>query len=255
MSTVPQRKESLPLRIDFLTGKLGVKRVGLLDHSFYFLMSLLVAVVVVYGFSHTVNAGLFHPPSPRPMVLYFHAILFTGWLVFFIMQSALIRTRNVKLHRQLGWFGLALGIAILIVGIATAIAMGSLRMREGRTDAAHFLVIPFFDMLAFSVAFGLAFYWRKKPEFHRRLILIATCSLTGAAFGRFPSFLVPQNCFYVGVDVLILLGVLRDLVVTKRVHPVYLCGLPLLIFGQAAAVYTFVRSWPVWMRLAHAMLG
>jgi len=253
MSATPQRKESLPLQIEPLTGnQLSVKRVGLLDQSFYFLMSLLVAVVVVYGFSFTVNSRFIHPPSPRPTVL---AAIFTGWVVFFIVQSALIKTRNVKLHRQLGWFGLAMGIAIPVVGIATSIAMGRLRMREGRSDVAQFLIIPFFDMLAFTVAFGLAFYWRKKPEFHRRLILIATCSLTAAAFGRFPSFLVPHNWFYAGVDVLILLGVVRDLVVSKRIHPVYLYGLPLLIFGQTTAVYAFASSWPVWMRIAHAMLG
>lgn len=95
---------------------------------------------------------------------------------------------------------------IPFVGIATAIAMMRLRMREGRADAAQFLIVPLFDMLAFSIAFGLGFRWRKKPEFHRRLMLIATCSLTAAAFGRFPDVIMPHNWFYAGVDVLILLG-------------------------------------------------
>ena len=109
-----------------LTNKqLRVKRMDLWGHSFYFCMSILIAVVVVYGFSRTVGPRLFHPPSPRPAVLYFHAVLFTGWLAFFIAQSALFRTRNVKVHRRLGWFGLALGVAIPIVGITTAIAMTS----------------------------------------------------------------------------------------------------------------------------------
>lgn len=100
-------------------------------------------------------------------------------LSYFLM-SVLVKTRKVKLHRQLGWFGLALGIAIPIVAIATTIAMGRLRLHEGRIDTAQFLIIPFFDMVAFSVPFGLSMYWRKQPEFHRRLILIATCSLTAA---------------------------------------------------------------------------
>jgi hypothetical protein len=161
----------------------------------------------------------------------------------------------VKLHRQLGWFGLALGIAIPIVGISTAIVMTRLRVREGSTDFASFLIVPLFDMLAFSVAFGCAFYWRKKPEFHRRLILIACCALTAAGFGRFPTSLVPENWFYAGVDVLILLGVVRDLIVTKRVHPVYLYGLPLLMLGQIATMYTYVKSLPEWLKIAHALLG
>jgi hypothetical protein len=235
--------------------QLAVKRAQLWDHSFYLFMSLLVAVVVVFGFSRTVSARLIHPPSPPPIVLYFHAAVFTAWVVFFIMQSALVRTRNVKVHRKLGWFGLALGLAIPVVGIATAITMTRLRMREGLTDAAAFMIVPFFDIAAFCVAFGLAFCWRTRPEFHRRLILMASCALTAAAFGRFPTSLIPPNCFYAGVDVLILLGVMRDLLATKRVHPVYLYGLPLLMLGQIATVSTFVKGWPAWLRLAHAILG
>jgi len=38
----------------------------------------------------------------------------------------------------------------------------------------------------FAVPVALAIYWRKKPEFHRRLMLIASCALADAAFGRSP---------------------------------------------------------------------
>jgi hypothetical protein len=141
-----------------------------------------------------------------------------------------------------------------MVGVATTIATGRLRLREGRTDTAQFLIIPFFDMVVFTVAFGLAFYWRKKPELHRRLSLIATCSLTAATFGRFPSTLMPHPWFHAGVDSLIFLGVVRDLVVTKRVHRVYLYALPLLALGQTATIHVFVRGWPVWIRIANALL-
>ncbi|HET8923731.1 MAG TPA: hypothetical protein VFN26_12140 [Candidatus Acidoferrum sp.] len=230
---------------------LRMKQMDLWDYPFYFCMSLLVAVVVVYGFSRTVGPRLIHPPSPRPGILYLHAVLFTGWLAFFIAQSALVRTRNVRLHRRLGWFGLALGVTIPIVGTATAIVMTRLRVREGVTDAAAFMIVPFFDVLVFSIVFGLAFYWRKTPEFHRRLMLMATCALTAAAFGR----LLPHSWFYAGVDFLILLGVLRDLLVTKHVHPVYLYGLPLIMLGQVAAILTFVKNWPEWLKIAHALLG
>jgi hypothetical protein len=58
-------------------------------------------------------------------------------LSYFLM-SVLVKTRKVKLHRQLGWFGLALGIAIPIVAIATTIAMDD----YGCTKAA--LTPPYF---------------------------------------------------------------------------------------------------------------
>jgi len=235
-----------------LTDKpLRLRPIDLLDRPFYFCMSLLVALVVIYGFSRTVGPRLFHPPSPRPAVLYVHAVVFTGWLAFFILQSALIRTRNVKVHRRLGWFGLALGISIVTVGVTTAIVIARFRIREGETNAASFMAVPLFDMVAFSVTFALAFYWRKKPEFHRRLMLVATCALTAASFGR----LMPLTWFYGGVDLLIFFGVLRDLIVTKRIHPVYLYGLPLLMLGQIATIYTVANSQPAWLKIAHSLLG
>jgi hypothetical protein len=248
-----QRRPSLPHAV--ADRQPGVEHDGILERFFYFFMALLIALVVAYGFSRTVNAGLIHPPSPRPTVLYLHAMIFTAWVALFIVQSALVSSRNVQLHRQLGWFGLALGVSIPIVGIATAIEMGRLHVREGHADTAQFLVVPFFDMVAFTTAFALAFYWRKKPELHRRLTLMATCSLTAAAFGRFPNALMPHHWFYAGVDCLILLGVVRDLFVTKRVHPVYLYTLPLLALGQVTTIHVFVRGWPVWIRIAHALLS
>jgi hypothetical protein len=117
------------------------------------------------------------------------------------------------------------------------------------------LAIPFFDMVAFSVSFALAVYWRTRPEFHRRLRLIATCSLTAAAFGRFPNALMPRHWFYAGVDALILLGLVRDLLVMKRPHSVYIYGMPLMMVGQTATIFTLVESWPVWTKIARAMLG
>ena len=231
--------------------RLGVKRIDLWGSWFYFCMSLLVAVVVVLGFSRTVGPRLIHPPSPPPTILYFHAVLFSTWVAFFIAQSALVRTRNVKVHRKLGWLGLALGTAIPIVGITTAIVMTRFRIHQGVTDAAAFMIVPFFDILAFSATFGLAFYWRTRPEFHKRLMLMATCALTAAAFGR----LMPHQWFYAGVDGLILLAVVRDLVVTKRVHPVYLYGLPLMMLGQIGVVSAFVTNWSGWLKVAHALLG
>ncbi len=60
------------------------KRAGALDKYFYFFMSLLIAVVVVYGFSRTVDKKLIHPDVARPRVLYLHAAVFSGWVLFFI---------------------------------------------------------------------------------------------------------------------------------------------------------------------------
>ena len=231
------------------------KSAELFDRYFYFTMSLVIAAVVIYGFSHTVNENLIHPAYPRPLVLYFHAAIFTSWVVLLITQSALIRTRSLRLHRKLGLCALALAIALPIVGIATGIAMARFNTLHGSTDAPEFLIVPFFDMVAFTIVVGLAVAWRRRPEYHRRLMFLATCALTIAAFNRFPTRIVPDNWGYAGVDALILLGVGRDLFVTKRIHPVYLYGLPLMIVGQVLTMYIYLAKQPEWMVIARRIIG
>ena len=231
------------------------KRGGLLNQYFYFVMSLLIPAVVVYGFSFTVDKNLIHPAVPRPPILYVHAAVFSGWLVFFILQSTLVRTHNVRWHRRIGWFGVALGVLIPVLGVSTAIAMGRFNaLRLHSTTAESDLMIPLFDMVAFTATFALAIYWRKKPEFHRRLMLIATCALTAAGFGRFPERLLPYEFFYAGVDLLILLGVVRDMIVNRSIHRVYFYVLPAFIVGQTIVSYTVFHHLPYWTRIAHAIL-
>jgi hypothetical protein len=226
-----------------------------LDRLLYFVLALIVAGIVVSGFSRTIGARLIHPPSPRPTVLYVHAAVFGSWIVLFIAQTALIATRNVKLHRKLGVLGLALGVSIPIIGVATAIVLGRLRVQHADTTAAASLVISLFDMIAFTVPFGLAVYWRTKPDFHRRLMLLATCALTSAAIGRLIPQSWPDEWIYIGVDALILFGVGWDLIATRRLHLVYRYGLPTLLFGQTIAIYLDVSGSPHWLAIAHRLIG
>lgn len=232
--------------------------VGVLSRNFYFAMSLLIAAVVIYGFSHTINQNLLHATPPRPLLLWVHATLFSGWVAFFVLQTSLVRTRNVALHRRLGWFGAGLAAAMTVVGFATAIVMRRFDLRFLPADVAGpaaFLLVPFFDVTAFAVFFWLAIVWRRKPELHRRLMLMGTCALTSAAWGRMPNATFASVWFYSGVDALILLGVVRDLIVMKRVHRVYWYGLPALVVAQVFVMRTLLTLSPWWVRIANAIVG
>jgi hypothetical protein len=227
-----------------------------LDRYFYFFMSLLITVVVAFGFSQTVDMNLIHPTIPRPFLLYVHAAVFTGWLAFFILQSALVRTSNVRIHRGLGTLGIAMGIGIPVLGVATTLTMTRFDIEQLHSPtAATDMIVPLFDMVAFTSTFILAIYWRKKPELHRRLILVATCALTAAGFGRFPAWILPTSIFYAGVDLLILLGVTRDLMVNRRIHPVYAYVLPAFIVGQTVTLYAAFHRPALWVSIAHLILG
>lgn len=228
--------------------------VRILDRYFYLGMSLLILVLVTAMFSTTVPARLFHPKIAPPRILWLHGAVFYGWVLFFILQSSLVRIRRTRWHRTIGWFGLALGIAVVGLGVSTTIVMHRfefLTLHRGQ-DAIIGISIPLWDIACFVVAFGLAILWRKKLEYHRRLMLIASCALTAAAWGRLPASVLPGFWFYAGVDLLILMGAARDLIVNRRIHRVYLIALPLFIAGQVVvAQITFTGSW---QRIAHALL-
>jgi hypothetical protein len=228
---------------------------GLVDKYFYFAMSLLFPTIVVWGFSRTVDANLFHAAVPRPLILWFHGATFSSWIVFYISQSVLVRTHNVRWHRFFGWFGAALGATMVPLGITTAIVMGRFdTYRLHLPGAEPFLIIPFFDMAVFGTLIALAIAWRKKPELHRRLMFIATCALLDAAFGRF-DFVFNHSLFFACIDVVIGLGVLRDLVVNRNIHRVYLIALPPLIVLQGLVVLTWRSEAAWWVRIAHAILA
>jgi uncharacterized membrane protein YozB (DUF420 family) len=229
-----------------------------LARSSYFILALIITAVVVAGFGPTLDTRLLHPPSPRPSIIYFHAVIFTGWLILFVLQTVLIATDNVKLHRKVGMLGFALGIAVPIMGMATTIVNMRFSKLTSQRDPAPFLAISLNDMIAFSVFFGLAIYWRKKSDWHRRLMFIATCTLTSAAVLRLlltTSLDSPIKWQYVGVDALILLGLARDWIVNKRIHPVYLYSFPAVLLAQSIALHLYLSGSPVWVAIADRLLG
>ena len=224
-----------------------------LEKYFYCFMSVFIAVVVFYGFSFTVNKNLIHPAIHRPWILWLHGIVFSGWLLFFILQSALVRARSVRWHRNVGWFGVALGTGIFALGISTTLTMARFDVRELHREVANLLVIPLWDIGCFAVCFGLAIAWRKKLEHHRRLMLLATCALSAAGWGRLP--ILPPGTFYAGVDFLIVLGVVRDLIVNRGIHTVYRVGLPVFAAGQGLALFVLVTKPEWWAKIAFAIVG
>jgi uncharacterized membrane protein YozB (DUF420 family) len=231
----------------------------ILDKYFYFAMALLIAFFVVTGFSYTVNDNLLHPIHPsiaRPPILYVHGALFVTWVAFFLFQTSLVRSRNVQVHRRTGWFGLGLGIAMVIVGVATAIIMRKYRMAHDHTETPAFLSIPFNDLSQFAVALGLGITWRKNREFHRRLMLLATIALTAAAFARLPLPMMNNPWYwYAFTDALLLICVLRDLWLTRRIHPVFLYGVPLFLIGEYSADYLFLLHPAPWLSVSRFLLA
>jgi hypothetical protein len=230
-------------------------RRGLIDTYFYLAMAVLMIAIVVWGFGHTVNDVLFHPAVPRPRILWVHSALFSAWLLLFLLQSVLVRTNHVRVHRTLGWFVAGVGVLMVPIGVVTALALGHFDvtvLHEAGSDAFEF--ISFGDMALFTIWLALGIHWRRQPALHRPIFFIATCGLIGAGFGRVP-YLAAHNLMYVCVDAVIGLGLLRDLLVDRRIHRLYFIALPPLALAQYGIVYMITTPPAWWVRVAHSLMG
>jgi hypothetical protein len=83
-----------------------------LGRYFYLCMSLVLTALVILGFGRTANANLFHANPPRPLLLWIHGAAFSTWVIFFIVQSALVRTRRVSERGRIGISLVGLGALI-----------------------------------------------------------------------------------------------------------------------------------------------
>ncbi|MFC0348251.1 hypothetical protein [Undibacterium danionis] len=144
---------------------------------FYLWMSLLIAMIVGVGFIPNLGERIIYPAHRLPLILYLYAAVAAGWVLLLCVQASLVRMANVRVHRQLGLFGCALGTTLPLIGIGTEITMNQSHHSLGRSTNPVFFSISLNDKLSFAIAFGLAMWWRRSAEYHKRLLLIATCCL------------------------------------------------------------------------------
>lgn len=204
-------------------------QIGAYDRAFYTTLSILMALTVVAGFggtyyfagasARTLSGG---PITP---VIHAHGLLFSAWVLLFIVQTSLVATRRVAVHRRLGIAGAALAAAMVVVGMRTAISAAQQGVAPPGIDPLAFLVIPIFDMVFFAVFVAAALVQRRNKEAHKRLMLLAYVSIIVAAMARLPGVLSLGPFAFFGLAFLFMLtGIVYDKWSRGRIHPVYLWG-------------------------------
>src|SRR3712207_2906720 len=80
------------------------------ERMFYTGMAVAAAAVVFAGFARTYYLKpYFGTPSLTPL-LHLHGVLFTSWIVLFVVQTTLVAVRRVNVHRRLGAVGGAVAV-------------------------------------------------------------------------------------------------------------------------------------------------
>jgi hypothetical protein len=160
--------------------------IGRSPPSFFVAAHVVLLVVVLLGFSPSFYLrSVFHHITQLPALLYVHGAVLTVWFLLTVMQGLLIRTQRVRLHRRLGY--VAAGYAAVVIVVGTLANLMLISEIESPADGENIVVWGnFFTLVMFAAFVSLAVVFRKGPEAHKRLMLLASMSIVGPAVARLP---------------------------------------------------------------------
>lgn len=204
-------------------------------------IALAMLAVNLVGFGPTLYLRPFFDVPPIPGYLYAHGFAGTAWFVLLVVQTMLIAQRRVSIHRQLGWLGAALAVAVLISGIYTSMNMVPRNVAAGVTSEADirlFSVVTAADNAAFIVfptLVLLAVLFRRRADAHQRFMLLASFSIIGPAAARIGSWYgpIPNVVGAACVWSLLLAIVARDIWSRRRPHWATVVGAALFVVVNA----------------------
>ncbi|QWG19097.1 hypothetical protein KMZ68_04260 [Bradyrhizobium sediminis] len=218
---------------------------------FYFYMALSCTAVAFLGFAPTYFLPLATGSFPSMPVIHFHGLLFFAWSLYFAFQTWLAASGRIARHRMVGMIGVSLATAMTIFGFLAAVnAMKRSAAIGLSNEGIAFAIVPLSGILFFAVIVTLAIAATRRPEIHKRLMLLAGISVLDAAVARwFLTFLAPPGppgpppvpvtippAFV--AYLLLVAAMIFDWRTRGRPHPVY-------VYGGIALVAIKLLNWPI----------
>jgi len=205
------------------------------ERWFYISMSIAAVITVFAGFSRTYYLRPYFITAPLMPLLHLHGLVFTSWLALFLIQTTLVAAHCTDIHRRLGILGGVLASHMNLIGPTTAV----IRASQGATPVPgvsplSFLVVPLGDMFVFAILVGAGFYYRRRADVHKRLMLLATISILAAAIARLPFAIMQAGppAFFGLTDVFVAACILYDLITLKRIHRATALAALLIVASQ-----------------------
>jgi hypothetical protein len=230
--------------------------------SFYITMAAIFAFIAFSGFFLTFWLPVTRGTFSGPPMLYLHGLLFSLWTLFFLSQAILVANGGLRHHKAWGLAGISLATAMVIVGLAVAVAGLERRLDLGYGDAARaFAIAPISTVLVFGGLVIAAIVNLRRPEWHKRLMLVATASLLAPAVARYLFLLggrgdsavrqlgPPPSVEFTLIsasvaDVFIVAAILYDWKARGRPHPAYVWGLGSVLAVQLSRpILSRTQAW------------
>jgi len=223
------------------------------ERIFYSTMAFAILIVVFVGFSRTFYLRPYYFPERLIPLLIVHGTIFSSWIALFVTQTTLVATRNTRIHMKLGVAGLVIAILMLLVGTFTALVRAKGPSPLPDVNPLAFLTIPLGDMLIFGILFGAAYYYRKKLDTHKRLMLLASIALLPAGVARWPIHFIETGgplVFYGLADLFIVPCLIFDIVTRGKPHRATVIGGALIVASLGSGArkgYVYLIGILIWV--------
>jgi hypothetical protein len=226
----------------------------LFDRGLFKVAAIAFPLLVLAGFARTYYLrGLFDVPPLPSLIVHLHGVTMTAWVALFVTQVWLISSKRVRVHQRLGFMGIGLAALILPIGFVAAVRAakyGSPSTPPG-VNPLGFMIVPLFDLIMFTIFFGAAIYYRKKPAQHKMLMLLTAINFLPPAIARIP--IAPLRAlgplwFFGLPTVLVLSCLVLDGWRHRRVNIVFLVGALLLIASYVTRLV--LMNNPAWLQTA-----
>ena len=205
------------------------------ERAFYTGMAVAILITVLIGFSRTFYLRPYFQTQRLIPLLILHGTLFSSWIALFVTQTTLVAARRTRTHMRLGIVGGVLASLMIVIGTVTAIVRAKGPSPVPGVNPLSFLTIPLGDMLVFASLVGAAFYFRRRADTHKRLMLLATIAILPAAVARLPFAFIQQYgplAFFGLSDLFIVPCLIYDIVTRGRPQRATVLGGALIVISH-----------------------
>ena len=202
---------------------------------FYTFIGLAMSIIVLIGFSRTYYLKAWFDTPPLTLRLHLHGLVMTLWLAAFVVQARLIAAGQRNLHKTLGVLGVGLAVAAVVTTYGAAIETARHQTPIGRLSPADRLYSQLLLVMLFGVFVAAGTAFRKRPEIHKRFMLLATIAALGPGIARAVPLIAGRGWRDVHIPVmavLVLSGLVYDWRTRGRPQWVLLSGGAVLIALQ-----------------------
>jgi hypothetical protein len=154
-----------------------------IDRPFYAWAAAVAALIAFGGFAQSYYLKGIFPSAELPSLVHVHGVVMTLWIVFFISQVALVAKGRTDLHRRMGIVGAVLALLIVVLGILTAIGSARRGIPVGAPPLI-FMAITMSTVVVFAIFVAAALWLRKRSDYHKRLMVLATLTILTPAIAR-----------------------------------------------------------------------